>query len=477
YGVQYSYFLQETGQILQLFQSDEEQDDSYGILGLPFSASLAEVKRAYRRLMVQYHPDTAGNTDRDTTEQFVRINKAYHTITTSNRQEPVDKTSAGTAHSWRYGKTESVSGRVSKKSIVWIAALILGSVFSCYLIAQIYSEKVMMSTLEHSGAAFVPPAKKPQAAPLVVAMTFAEKMKIAETTEKAEQAARQKESEAEHAKRADSVEPPELKAVKPAIPLEQEKMVAIPPQEVVPAIPSLSEIESKKTKPAEKVKKAKELRYSETKAEKATLKTVHEDGAAKKEITAQTTKSIIVSDLKKEDSAELRQPVVEDIAQQDEQISTGIANAAAKQEIAFQPVVDEPPQGQETARDESRSEPDMQQRIDSFLLEYCRAYAEKNLIEFTRFFELDATENGKPITELVGTYTNLFESTKTIELRISTLKWEESSKGQITLNGSFKIDQVYQNAEVVHGSGKIDFLLVADHEKLLVKKMSYSFAQ
>jgi DnaJ-domain-containing protein 1 len=469
YGVQYSYFLQETGQILQLFQSDEEQDDSYGILGLPFSASLAEVKRAYRRLIVQYHPDTAGNTDRDTTEQFVRINKAYHTITTSNRQEPVDKTSAGTPHSWRYGKTESVSGRVNKKSIVWIAVLILGSVLSCYLIAQIYSEKVMMSTLQHSGAAFVPPAKKSHAVPLVAAMTFAEKMKIVETTEKAEQAARQKESEIDQAKRADSVEPPEQKAVT-AIPVEPEKTVAIPPQEVVPTIPFLSEVDSQQTKPAEKIKKTKELHYTETKVEKATVKTVHEDGAAKKQIAAQTTKSIIVPDLKKEDS-------VEEIAPHDEQMSTGRANSAAKQEAAVQPVVAEPAQEQETAKDNSRSEPDMQQRIDSFLLEYCRAYDGKNIMEFTRFFEHDATENGKPITELIGTYTNLFESTKTIGLQISMLKWKETSKGQITLNGRFNIDLVYQNAEVVHGRGKIGFQLVDDQGKLLVKKMSYSFDQ
>jgi curved DNA-binding protein CbpA len=475
YGVQYGWFLQEAGQILQIFQSDDKQDDSYGILGLSSSASLDEVKRAYRKLTVQYHPDTAGNAGRDTTEQFIRINKAYHTITTGKRQESVDEISAGTAHFWRYGKTESVPGRVNKKSIVWISVLILGSVLSCGLIAQIYSQKVMVSTLQHSGAAFVPTAKKTRVAPPVVAMTFAEKMKITETREKAEQAARQKESEADHAKRAEIVESPELKAVKASIPAEQEKTVAIPPQEVVQAIPSLSEVDSQKTKPVEQVKKTTELHSVETKAEKAKGKTMREAGDAKKN-TVQTTKNTIAPDLKKEDSAELRRPAVERIARQDKQISAAPIKDAVKQEVAVQPVV-EPHQAQETVREDSRSGPDVQQRIDTFLLEYCRAYVGKNLMEFTRFFELDATENGQPITELVGTYTNLFESTKTIGLQISTLKWEESPKGQITLNGRFKIDLVYQNAEVVHGRGKIDFLLVTDHGKLLVKKMNYSFDQ
>ncbi len=476
YGVQYSYFLKEAGRILQIFQPEDEQGDSYGILGLPSSASLAEVKQAYRKLTVKYHPDTAGNAGRDTTEQFIRINKAYHAITTSKRQDSVDGKSEGTSQSWRYGKTESVSGsRVNKKTIVWISVLILGLVLSCGLIAQIYSQKVMVSTLQHSGAAFVPPAKKSKVAPPLVAMTFAEKMKIAETMGKAEQAARQKESEADHEKRADSVEPPELKAVKTGMLTEQKKTVGIPPQEVVQAIPSLSAVDSQKTKPAEKVKKTIDLHSVETKAEKFKEKTIDEAGGTKKN-TIQTTKNIVAPDLKKDDPAELRQPAVERMAQQDKQISTAPTKDVAKQKVAVQPVI-EPPQVQENSKEDSRSEPDVQQRIDTFLLEYCRAYGGKNLMEFTRFFELDATENGKPISQLIGTYTNLFQSTKTIGLHVSTLKWEESPKGQIALNGRFKIDLVYQNAEVVHGHGKIDFLLVADHGKLHVKKMSYSFDQ
>lgn len=475
HGIQYGWFLQEAGQLLQLFQSGDEQDDSYGILGLSSSADLAEVKRAYRKLTVLYHPDTAGNAGRDTTEQFVRINKAYHAITTGKRQESVDDTSAGIAHSWRYGKTGRASGRVSKKTIVWISILMLISVLSCTLIAQIYSQKVMVASLQKSGAAFVPPAKKSQNVPSAVAMTFAEKMKIAETMEKAEQAARQKESGADHAPRVDSVEPPELKDDNKDIPAEHEKTVSIPPQEAVPAIPSLSELDTKKTKPAENEKKTTDLPYAGTKAEEVTVKTVHVDGDAKKN-TVQTTKNNIEPALKKEDSSVIRKSAVERRAQHDEPISTGSPKDTSPKEVAVQPVV-EPLQAQAILKKDSPPEPDVQQLIDEFLSKYCRAYGDKNLIEFTRFFELEATENGKPISELIDTYANLFESTKTIGLRISTLKWEEFPKGQITLNGRFKIDLVYKSAEVVHGCGKIDFLFAADHGKLFVKKINYSFDQ
>lgn len=98
-------------------------------------------------------------------------------------------------------------------------------------------------------------------------------------------------------------------------------------------------------------------------------------------------------------------------------------------------------------------------------------------MEFTRLFELDAVENGKLVSELIGTYTNLFDSSQSIELQIFTLQWDESPPGQVTIKGRFKIDLVYQNGEAVHGRGKIDFLLVSEHDKLLVQEMNYTFDQ
>lgn len=88
---------------------------------------------------------------------------------------------------------------------------------------------------------------------------------------------------------------------------------------------------------------------------------------------------------------------------------------------------------------------------------------------------MDATENGKPISNLTSTYTNLFESTQNIVLQISTLKWQELANGQINLNGRFNIDLVYLNAEAVQGRGEIGFLLISNGRNLKVKKMTYSF--
>ncbi|HJU14530.1 MAG TPA: DnaJ domain-containing protein [Candidatus Nitrosotalea sp.] len=50
----------------------------YGILGLPEGASLTEVKAAYRRLALRYHPDKG--ISRQDGEKFKMIAEAYRTI-------------------------------------------------------------------------------------------------------------------------------------------------------------------------------------------------------------------------------------------------------------------------------------------------------------------------------------------------------------------------------------------------------------
>lgn len=184
HGVRYPSFLQEVGHVIEIFRSDDEKDDSYETLGLSPSASLAEVKRAYRKLTVQYHPDTAGTADKNTTERFIEINKAYHSINNTKNQEAADAPPVSTDHSWHYGKTERVAGRINKKAIFWSLALILTAVLVSAVIARIYSQKVMIATLLKTSSAFVPPAKKSLDSASVMAMTFAEKMKIAETKER-----------------------------------------------------------------------------------------------------------------------------------------------------------------------------------------------------------------------------------------------------------------------------------------------------
>jgi molecular chaperone DnaJ len=54
--------------------------DYYGILGLTSDATLADVKKAYRKLARQHHPDR-NNADRGAIDRFRRITEAYEYLT------------------------------------------------------------------------------------------------------------------------------------------------------------------------------------------------------------------------------------------------------------------------------------------------------------------------------------------------------------------------------------------------------------
>jgi len=62
--------------------------DFYAILGVSRSADQAEIKRAYRKMAKQYHPDS--NPGEDTTEKFQEINRAYEVLNNPDLKKKYD---------------------------------------------------------------------------------------------------------------------------------------------------------------------------------------------------------------------------------------------------------------------------------------------------------------------------------------------------------------------------------------------------
>src|ERR1700710_1607480 len=72
--------------------------DFYLILGVEREATLADVKRAYKRLARKYHPDINPG-DRMAAAQFRQIAEAYETLSDEERRQRYDATGASTAAS------------------------------------------------------------------------------------------------------------------------------------------------------------------------------------------------------------------------------------------------------------------------------------------------------------------------------------------------------------------------------------------
>ena len=54
--------------------------DYYQILGVPRNASQNEIKKAYRKLAMQYHPDRNPGKEKWANERFKEINEAFSVL-------------------------------------------------------------------------------------------------------------------------------------------------------------------------------------------------------------------------------------------------------------------------------------------------------------------------------------------------------------------------------------------------------------
>jgi len=65
--------------------------DYYELLGVPRNASAEDIKRAYRKLAMKYHPDRHGGHDKNAEAKFKEINEAYDVLRDEQRRAAYDR--------------------------------------------------------------------------------------------------------------------------------------------------------------------------------------------------------------------------------------------------------------------------------------------------------------------------------------------------------------------------------------------------
>ena len=80
--------------------------DYYEILGVKRDASDGEIRQAYRKLAMKWHPDRHGESERDTAEaKFKQISEAYEVLSDPENRAKYDRLGAN----WKQGEGVSAT--------------------------------------------------------------------------------------------------------------------------------------------------------------------------------------------------------------------------------------------------------------------------------------------------------------------------------------------------------------------------------
>lgn len=479
-------FLYEVEKILSVFQPDHEVEEYYTVLGLKEGAGEEEIKKAYRLLSRKYHPDTASADDAGNGDTFVRITKAYHALSERENRNPEYRPSEPPVNNWRGQKKNHISRERKKRNLFWFAALASVMVVISLIVARSYQQRAMIAGLQSSRAAFIPPGEPIQLEDNIIDNSVVSVEQPEPIT------IRENESRGEPIKTAaEGVENLQPDVV--GEPLSPDKLkisdtdelednifrmameTDIPKIESPSSTPVTKEIKEpiKKPVPVETVKENTIIIPATVELEENIFRTVAEKSTpeAGPPPSAPASAPKIESE-KKPVPVEVAKKNPKKVTPPRQQNSPPVQSSLMKTE---QELVEAHPVTEKNAAPTVEEiQTATQKKIEYFIAEYTKSYTNKDLFAFSHFFDLRATENGKPLAEILPTYSELFQNSEVVSLSVSILKWA-NTQSTIQLDGRFEINIHYKNGDKISGSGVIAFQLLDSGDRLLIKDTTYQF--
>lgn len=439
-GLDPSILHLELRRVLTIFDPGVSAPEPFKMLDLDPGAELEEIRKAYRRLCMQYHPDTSS--DGGDTGRFMQINAAYRRLM-ETRQTDADESP------WLYRESGESSAPErfgdNKRHIATIVTVVSALAAMAIAASFFYDRKVLFDQYggeipTQRAAAPIQPLKTLKAAKNV------SNKKMDKTPPKQQPA--------------HDLRPVRVVMHRHALQLAAQKPAAAPPRLAARAA-------------GEKLDKAA-----------APLATADENAKPKGN-----------PPLKKMPPPQVPQRTTAGIPHEHKPLvmlkshhgqAKTYASAAQKTQnkivMGFHAAVVQK-DGTGGGALLSRPVPDalspdpsiMDQRIRQFLSAYTSSYERKDMNGFAGFFEKDATENGKAFIQLGERYREIFAKAESIEYEINDYKWTVNDSG-ILVNGRFRASFRYPGDEKVAVKGNISLLLTdAANKTLKVKTLRYQF--
>ena len=144
----------------------------------------------------------------------------------------------------------------------------------------------------------------------------------------------------------------------------------------------------------------------------------------------------------------------------------------AKAETQLQPATKSI--GGTTPSDKQPDNNSLENRLRSFLQNYCNTYASKDLDAFTNLFVPDARENGVPFLRLLPKYQRNFTFIETIQYRIELQEFSYDDDREIAkIDGTFFLRWLPPDKKWRENSGKISMRLQEKRGSFLVQRLDY----